>query len=478
MAAGGGLTITAGHNDIQWNALTFIGSDGASLNPFQGQEVLDHYHLGNFEKAATDDLGRLTTPPESAFIEPYFEELQACVDAAAIRAARFKVVIDACAGAAAPYLERFAEALGFARPGPDTKALEREWRHAVDGHKKRSPEAIKSSVRVYHITQKVKRMPTDPARVRLVQHADRGNHGTGASRNLGLSVARGEFVTFLDADDAYLPKRLEIHVALLDRHPEAVMVQSCVEYWHSWLGGNRGRRADVRESAPPLPIDAPVDPPHLLVLMLRSKGHAVPAICSLTIRLDAVRRLGGFDAAFRHAYEDQVLLAKLYLMGSTLVIADVLARYRQHSQSLVHRLEREGIYVPGWPNPAHRAFVEWLQGYVAAQGVEDRSLHAALSEELWPYHHAWAWRMRNFPALFMRGVRRLAQRIGFSDTDNVEVIERDLMALFPRETWGDVTDVLIAHGRATCDARKPLCTECVISRECRWYREEVAGKNT
>lgn len=251
----------------------------------------------------------------------------------------------------------------------------------------------------------------DPARVRLVQHADRGNHGTGASRNLGLSVARGEFVTFLDADDVYLPKRLEIHVALLDRHPEAVMVQSCVEYWHSWSGGNRGRRADVRESAPPVPIDAPVDPPHLLVLMLRSKGHAVPAICSLTIRLDAVRSLGGFDAAFRHAYEDQVLLAKLYLMGSTLVIADVLARYRQHSQSLVHRLEREGIYVPGWPNPAHRAFVEWLQGYVANQGVADRSLHAALSEELWPYQHAWAWRMRNLPALSMRGVRRLAQRM-------------------------------------------------------------------
>ncbi|RPI39461.1 MAG: endonuclease III [Methanoregulaceae archaeon] len=69
-------------------------------------------------------------------------------------------------------------------------------------------------------------------------------------------------------------------------------------------------------------------------------------------------------------------------------------------------------------------------------------------------------------------VRRLAQRIGFSDTDNVEVIERDLMTLFPRKDWGDVTDVLIAHGRATCDARKPLCTECVISGECRYYKEK------
>jgi endonuclease III len=72
-------------------------------------------------------------------------------------------------------------------------------------------------------------------------------------------------------------------------------------------------------------------------------------------------------------------------------------------------------------------------------------------------------------------VRRLAQRIGFSDTDNVAVIEKDLMALFPRERWGDLTDVLIAHGRTTCDAKKPLCGECVISGDCRYYRENVSG---
>ena len=75
-------------------------------------------------------------------------------------------------------------------------------------------------------------------------------------------------------------------------------------------------------------------------------------------------------------------------------------------------------------------------------------------------------------------VRRLAQRIGFSDTDNVEVIERDLMALFPEKDWGDLTDVLIAHGRVTCGAKKPLCSQCVITGECRWYRKNVAGKSS
>jgi endonuclease-3 len=67
-------------------------------------------------------------------------------------------------------------------------------------------------------------------------------------------------------------------------------------------------------------------------------------------------------------------------------------------------------------------------------------------------------------------VRRLAQRIGFSDTDQVSVIERDLMAAFPQEHWGDLTDVLIAHGRTICDARKPKCEICPISGYCRYFR--------
>ncbi|MGA7797002.1 MAG: endonuclease III [Methanoregula sp.] len=67
-------------------------------------------------------------------------------------------------------------------------------------------------------------------------------------------------------------------------------------------------------------------------------------------------------------------------------------------------------------------------------------------------------------------VRRLAQRIGFSDTDYVKVIEQDLMTLFPQKKWGDLTDVFIAHGRACCTAKKPQCPVCVIKTWCRYYR--------
>ena len=44
-------------------------------------------------------------------------------------------------------------------------------------------------------------------RVKLFQHPNKGNHGAGASRNLGLEKATGDFIAFLDADDYYLPNR-------------------------------------------------------------------------------------------------------------------------------------------------------------------------------------------------------------------------------------------------------------------------------
>jgi len=65
-------------------------------------------------------------------------------------------------------------------------------------------------------------------------------------------------------------------------------------------------------------------------------------------------------------------------------------------------------------------------------------------------------------------VRRLSQRIGISETADPEKIEQDLMALYPQELWGEITYVLIRHGREVCSARKPACPSCALSDICRY----------
>ena len=63
-------------------------------------------------------------------------------------------------------------------------------------------------------------------------------------------------------------------------------------------------------------------------------------------------------------------------------------------------------------------------------------------------------------------VRRLGNRLAFSDEKDPDKIERDLMRVIPRERWFDFTYVLIDHGRAVCVARTPRCGECPVSDIC------------
>lgn len=63
-------------------------------------------------------------------------------------------------------------------------------------------------------------------------------------------------------------------------------------------------------------------------------------------------------------------------------------------------------------------------------------------------------------------VKRLAKRLGFTRETTPEKVERDLMPLFPRESWTLLSHLLIWHGRRVCDARKPACERCVVSHLC------------
>jgi endonuclease-3 len=63
-------------------------------------------------------------------------------------------------------------------------------------------------------------------------------------------------------------------------------------------------------------------------------------------------------------------------------------------------------------------------------------------------------------------VARLSQRLGLTEHEQPEKIERDLSELVPRKDWIVFPHLLIAHGRAVCKARTPLCGECALLPLC------------
>ena len=63
-------------------------------------------------------------------------------------------------------------------------------------------------------------------------------------------------------------------------------------------------------------------------------------------------------------------------------------------------------------------------------------------------------------------VSRLSERLGLSREKSAEKIERDLLGLVPESDWINFSHLLIAHGRAVCKARTPLCGECTLAKLC------------
>jgi len=63
-------------------------------------------------------------------------------------------------------------------------------------------------------------------------------------------------------------------------------------------------------------------------------------------------------------------------------------------------------------------------------------------------------------------VARVSQRLGLTKHDDPVKIEQDLIALFPREKWTQLSHYFIEHGRQTCEARLPKCSRCPLAELC------------
>lgn len=70
---------------------------------------------------------------------------------------------------------------------------------------------------------------------------------------------------------------------------------------------------------------------------------------------------------------------------------------------------------------------------------------------------------------------RLARRLRLSRHEDPDKVERDLLALAPKDDWLDFNFLLVEHGRALCQSRKPKCPECFLRRLCPSAEIYLAG---
>jgi glycosyltransferase involved in cell wall biosynthesis len=254
-----------------------------------------------------------------------------------------------------------------------------------------------------------------PHRVYYLEHEGHRNRGMSASRNAGVQKARGELIALLDADDIWLPQKLEKQVAILQGQPAAGMVFGSTLMWYGWTGkaddvlSDRGRRLGVA-------MDRLVEPPELLLRCLKGSAET-PGTCSVLMRRSLVESVGGFEESFRGMFEDQAFFAKVFLSTAVFVESGCWDRYRQHPKSTCHIAKLEGQYDGDRPNVSQRMYLEWLESYLREQHVRYDDVDQALRTALAPYRRPGVYRMKRLlQRTFWRRLLRDCARMTLSDS--------------------------------------------------------------
>lgn len=140
------------------------------------------------------------------------------------------------------------------------------------------------------------------------------NLGAAAARNLGISKATKDYIAFLDADDVWLPHKIELQLAAF-RHPTVDMVFTHIEQFIS---------------------------PELMTEALRNKpikNQLLPGICPSTmlIKHQALKRVGQFNEQLKLGeFIAWYLSSKMHRLESC-VLDEVLVRRRIHKNNTSYR---------------------------------------------------------------------------------------------------------------------------------------------
>jgi glycosyltransferase involved in cell wall biosynthesis len=159
-----------------------------------------------------------------------------------------------------------------------------------------------------------------------IRYVRQENKGPGPARNTGIRMAKGKWIAFLDADDIWMPEKLEKQIAFLREHPNTIVT-----------GAMQG--LDCRSGAPVLREDIrcfkhlPTKAATFTNLLKIPYLCAVCGLGSLIMSMDMLDDVGLFDESF-HTVEDDDLIFRLFRKYPFDSIPDVVVLRRKHSSSM------------------------------------------------------------------------------------------------------------------------------------------------
>jgi glycosyltransferase involved in cell wall biosynthesis/SAM-dependent methyltransferase len=157
------------------------------------------------------------------------------------------------------------------------------------------------------------------------------NQGSAAARNLGIELAKGELIAFLDSDDYwYTPEKLEKQVAYFNENPSLGCINTG---WRIVDGaGQHIKTVQPWHKAPKLDLET----------WLRKKCVRTSA---MVFRKEWLEKVGGFDEELRQSHDVDLML-RLSLMGcETVWLKEETVCYRQHEENTTKNSLKQAKYV-------------------------------------------------------------------------------------------------------------------------------------
>lgn len=230
---------------------------------------------------------------------------------------------------------------------------------------------------------------TYAGKIFYVEHEGHANKSTAASRNLGISKARGELVAFLDADDVWEPAKLSTQVWLMRSHPQVAMLLEASEYWNSW---DTNQKQDIVIQVGKV-RDRVFEPPELAETLYPLVKVAAPCPSAIMVRRTALIKHGGFESSFTgkyQLYEDQAFLMKFYLNEYIYISSVCNNKYRQRTGSCVQWVRKEGSY-----HVVRKYFLNWMQQYMQQHNIRYKGVQRLFKRSMDQYKRPVIYFMRN-----------------------------------------------------------------------------------
>lgn len=262
-----------------------------------------------------------------------------------------------------------------------------------DGSSDNSPSIAKEYARRYY------------NKIFYLHHPGHCNEGLSASRNLGISKTKGDFVAFLDADDVWFHNKLSSQLNKFVLNPDATVLLEASQYWKSWTG--QGEKDVI------VPVGAPegcYDAPELMLQLYPLGSGSAPCPSGIMVRRDVLDRCE-FEESFRgifQMYEDQAFLCKVYLREKIYVSHACHNRYRQRVSSLV-----SSVYETGKYDMVRKYYLQWFRTYLKHKRVLNKRVWALLNRAIMPYSEPFRYQLTQiYPKLAKAVAARWLVKLG------------------------------------------------------------------